>query len=131
MPATCICFNSATSGVSFISKPGRDSLSRSPITQLSDKIGNLTKRLIGLAIGPFLVNEHTPFSILPPTIMNIPAIFKTLRKKDWQIADDMGVKIAQLSRRQKKDQNPSKENQEKIKAYVLDHIATLQKLIEK
>ena len=63
--------------------------------------------------------------------MNIPAIFKTLRKKDWQIADDMGVKIAQLSRRQKKGQNPSKENQEKIKAYVLDHIAILQKLIEK
>ena len=63
--------------------------------------------------------------------MNIPAILKALRKKDWQIADDMGVKIAQLSRRQKKDQNPSKENQEKIKAYVLDHIATLQKLIEK
>lgn len=63
--------------------------------------------------------------------MNIPAIFKTLRKKDWQIADDMGVKIAQLSRRQKKDQNPSKENQEKIKAYVLDHITILQKLIEK
>jgi len=63
--------------------------------------------------------------------MNIPAILKTLRKKDRQIAGDMGIKIAQLGRRQKKDQNPSKENQEKIKAYILDHIATLQKLIEK
>lgn len=61
--------------------------------------------------------------------MNVPQILKTIRMRDKQIADAMGVKVAQISRRQKQIQQPSDDNKVKLKQFIESHILTLQQYL--
>lgn len=61
--------------------------------------------------------------------MNVPALLLTLRKRDRDIAQAMGIKVAQLNRRQKKIQEPSDESFVKIREFVESHISELQKFL--
>ncbi|HNG97373.1 MAG TPA: hypothetical protein PLW93_03815 [Candidatus Absconditabacterales bacterium] len=61
--------------------------------------------------------------------MNVPALLTTLRKRDRDIAIEMGIKVAQLNRRQKKIQAPSDESEVKIREFVENHISELQKFL--
>lgn len=62
--------------------------------------------------------------------MNVPALLTTLRKRDSDIAIEMGIKVAQLNRRQKKIQTPSDESEVKIREFVENHISELQKFLD-
>lgn len=61
--------------------------------------------------------------------MNVPALLLTLRKRDRDIAQTMGIKVAQLNRWQKKIQEPSDESFVKIREFVESHISELQKFL--
>ena len=61
--------------------------------------------------------------------MNITELLKTLRIRDKDIADAMGVRVAQLNRRQKQLQQPSEESKTQLKNYTKDLIHRLQLLI--
>jgi hypothetical protein len=54
----------------------------------------------------------------------------TLRKRDRDIAQTMGIKVAQLNRWQKKIQEPSDESFVKIREFVENHILELQKFLD-
>lgn len=62
--------------------------------------------------------------------MNVPALLLTLRKRDRDIAQTMGIKVAQLNRWQKKIQEPSDESFVKIREFVESHISELQKFLD-
>jgi transcriptional regulator with XRE-family HTH domain len=62
--------------------------------------------------------------------MNVPALLLTLRKRDRDIAQSMGIKVAQLNRWQKKIQEPSDESFVKIREFVESHISELQKFLD-
>lgn len=62
--------------------------------------------------------------------MNVPALLLTLRKRDRDIAQAMGIKVAQLNRWQKKIQEPSDESFVKIREFVESHISELQKFLD-
>lgn len=62
--------------------------------------------------------------------MNVPALLTTLRKRDRDIAIEMGIKVAQLNRRQKKIQEPSDESFVKIREFIESHISELQKFLD-
>lgn len=62
--------------------------------------------------------------------MNVPALLLTLRKRDRDIAQTMGIKVAQLNRWQKKIQEPSDESFVKIREFVENHISELQKFLD-
>ncbi|MEI6425885.1 MAG: hypothetical protein WCO66_00885 [Candidatus Absconditabacteria bacterium] len=62
--------------------------------------------------------------------MNVSALLLTLRKRDKDIAVAMGIKVAQLNRRQKKIQTPSDESEVKIREFVENHISELQKFLD-
>lgn len=61
--------------------------------------------------------------------MNIIELLKTLRIRDKDIADVMGVRVAQLNRRQKQIQQPSDESKTQLRNYAKDLIHRLQMLI--
>ena len=61
--------------------------------------------------------------------MNVSALLLTLRKRDRDIAQTMGIKVAQLNRWQKKIQEPSDESFVKIREFVENHILELQKFL--
>ena len=50
--------------------------------------------------------------------------------RDKQIADAMGVKVAQISRRQKQIQQPSDDNKVKLREFIEKHILTLQQYLD-
>ncbi len=62
--------------------------------------------------------------------MNVSELLTTLRKRDRDIAVAMGIKVAQLNRRQKKIQTPSDESEIKIREFVESHISELQKFLD-
>jgi transcriptional regulator with XRE-family HTH domain len=62
--------------------------------------------------------------------MNVPQILKTIRMRDKQIADAMGVKVAQISRRQKEIQQPSDDKKVKLREFIEKHILTLQQYLD-
>ena len=62
--------------------------------------------------------------------MNVPALLKTLRKRDKDISSEMWIKVAQLNRWQKKIQTPSDESEIKIREFVESHISELQKFLD-
>lgn len=61
--------------------------------------------------------------------MNTIELLKTLRIRDKQIAEMMGVKVAQLNRRQNQLQQPSEESKTHLKNYARGLIHHLQLLI--
>ena len=61
--------------------------------------------------------------------MNTIELLKTLRIRDKQIAETMGVKVAQLNRRQKQIQQPSEESKTQLRNYARGLIHQLQVLI--
>lgn len=61
--------------------------------------------------------------------MNIIELLKTLRIRDKQIAESLGVKVAQLNRRQKQIQQPSDESVQQLRMYAKDLIHRLQTLV--
>lgn len=62
--------------------------------------------------------------------MNIIELLKTLRIRDKDIAKAMGVKVAQLNRRQKQIQQPSEESIKHLKNYATGLIIHLQLLVD-
>lgn len=62
--------------------------------------------------------------------MNTIELLKTLRTRDKHIADALGVKVAQLNRRQKQIQQPSEESIQQLRIYTIELIQRLQQFLE-
>lgn len=62
--------------------------------------------------------------------MNIPGLLKHIRQTDKMFADSMGVKVAQLNRRQKVIQHPNEESIAKLKNFFNEYMQTFQELLD-